>query len=720
MFRFYTAIFALTLIAMTASQTASGQLSADEYDVRILRDTWGVPHIFGKTDADVGFGLAYAQSEDNFVTVQETLMTTRGTMGLHTGQAGATTDFIVALLRVNEFVEEKYETDLSPELRAVLEAFAEGVNHYGKKFPDQLLRDDLLPVTGKDIAAGFVFRAPFFVGLDGAIRELMGKERRREVSQKMAAADALADLDAPYAISAAHDYLTNGEEMGSNGTVLSKNRTADGSTMLLVNPHLAWEGPTTWYEVHLHSEEGWNMTGGLFPGSPIVTLGHNENLGWTHTVNAPDLVDIYVLEMHPKKENKYRYGKKWLDLEEKEITLRVKMTEKMNMPVRRQLYYSVHGPVMKTDHGVYAIRYAGFGDIRSSDQWYRMNKASNYEEFKAAMNMRAIHSFNTIYADKDGVIWGLYNAMLPNRTEGYDYKKYLPGDTPETMWDTYLPLDELPQLLNPANGFIQNNNSDPFHMTFGEENMRREDFSSTHGIETRITNRTMRALELFEADDSVTWEEFEAYKFDLFYSKNSGAARAWNTLVNAPAPTDPLLKEAMEVVRAWDLGTHEDNTSTALALTTVNRAKGRGVGGTLDENEAALMEQLGKTAKKFKEVYGRLDIPWQQFNRVQKGSHDVGVGGGPDILHCVTPRYIEDGARSKGRHGDGYTAIVKWDKDGNLTSKSYHQYGAATTDESSPHYADQMELARTRTMKPVWFTEKDIRANLEREYTPFD
>ena len=150
MFRFCTPIFTLALFAAFTFQSVFAQSPSEKYDVRILRDTWGVPHIFGKTDADVGFGLAYAQSEDNFVTVQETLMTTRGTMGLHTGQAGATTDFIVALLRVNEFVEEKYETDLSPELRAVLEAFAEGVNHYGKKFPDQLLRDDLLPVTGKN------------------------------------------------------------------------------------------------------------------------------------------------------------------------------------------------------------------------------------------------------------------------------------------------------------------------------------------------------------------------------------------------------------------------------------------------------------------------------------------------------------------------------------------------------------------------------------------
>jgi acyl-homoserine-lactone acylase len=698
------AILSLLFIAVTIPEA-----TAKDYDVKILRDTWGVPHVYGKTDADAAYGLAWAQCEDNFVVLQESLMTSRGTMGAHTGQAGAMTDYIVALLKVNEFVEERYKKDLSKDLRKVLEGYAAGVNAFAAKYPEQLLRDDLVPVSGKDIAGGFVFRAPFFVGLDGAVRELFGDKRRREISTSTDIAQAVATFDPIDAFSVAHNYVSNGTEMGSNGHIVGPKRSADGSTMLLANPHLSWEGATTWYEVHMHSEEGWNMTGGLFAGSPIITLGHNENLGWTHTVNAPDLVDIYVLEMNPDNENQYRFDGKWLDLEESEVTLRVKVTDKMTMPVRRQVYESIHGPVMKSEHGVYAIRYAGWGDIRSPEQWYRMNKAKNLKEFKAAMSMRAIHSFNTIYADKDGNIWSLYNAMLPHRTEGYDYTKYLPGDTSETLWDTYLTLDELPQVLNPEIGFAQNNNSDPFMMSIGSDVPKREDYSYTHGIETRVTNRTLRALELFEADESVTWEEFEAYKWDLYYSKDSSAAKAREAILAVEGVDDPLLKEAVEVVRAWDLATHEDNTSAALAITTINQSRSK---------PETMMDTLLANAKKFKEVHGRLDIRWDTFNRIQKGSFDVGIGGGPDILHCVTPSYIEDGTRSKGRHGDGYTTIVKWDKDGNLTSKSLHQFGTSVEDDSSPHFADQIELMRTRTMKPIWFTEADIRANLEREYRP--
>ena len=153
-------------------------------------------------------------------------------------------------------------------------------------------------------------------------------------------------------------------------------------------------------------------------------IGTNEHLGWGHTLNYPDLDDVYKLTMHPKDKLKYKFDGKWLELEVSEMTIRVKVTEKMSMPVRRKLYTSVHGPVIKADHGVYAIRYAGFGDTRSGEQWYKMNKAKDFAEFKSAMEMRAIHSFNTIYADKDGTVWALYNAMLPVRTEGYDYGMY--------------------------------------------------------------------------------------------------------------------------------------------------------------------------------------------------------------------------------------------------------------------------------------------------------
>ena len=710
-----TSVFNLILLSVSAFTLQGVAIAEDsiasKYDVRILRDTWGVPHIFGKTDADAAFGLAYAHSEDDFKTMQGSLLTSRGQMGLITGASGATTDFIVHLLGVKRFVEEKYETDLSPEMRAVLEAYADGVTFYAQTHPEEIITDALLPITGKDIVGGFVFRAPFFFGLDRSIRELFGNERRREVSEKRAQADAVT-FSIPEAIASAHDYISGGEAMASNSWSVGPGRTADGSTFLLVNPHLAWEGPTTWYEVHVHSEEGWDMTGGLFPGSPVVTVGHNRNLGWSHTVNSPDLVDIYVLETNPDNPDQYKFDGEWLDFEIEEISLRVKITDAMSMPVRRELVQSVHGPVIRNDHGVYAIRYAGRGDIRSVEQWFRMNKARNLDEWMDAMRMRAIHSFNTIYGDREGNIYCVYNAMMPIRAEGYDYAQYLPGNTSETLWTSFLPYDKLPQVLNPPSAFVQNCNSSPFHITFGPGNPNPDDYSPTFGIESRLTNRTLRALELHAADDSITYEEFHKYKFDMKYSKDSYAAMALEAVLSVPEPEDALGREALAVLRTWDLGTDPGNRSAALGVLSFRQRAGQ------NPDPDKLLNKVREVAATLKEFHGRIDVEWQEVNRLQRGDLDVGLGGGPDILHCITGRSIDGGARTVGRHGDGHTMLVAWDKDGNVTSRSMHQYGTATMDESSPHYADQVPLIVERRTKPVWMDEADIRANLEREYRP--
>ncbi len=357
-------------------------------DVKILRDTWGVPHIFGKTDADTAFGLAYAHCEDDFTTIQGALIAGRSLGGVHGGPDAAAIDYLVHLLGVWDSVNAKYDTDLSPETRAICEAYAEGVNLYAKKHMNQVLMPEVLPITGKDIVAGFVFKAPFFFGLDNAVRELFGEERKREVSEKRAALD-FADGEA---FAMAGDYFRKQMELGSNTLGVSRTRSADGGTYLAINSHQPYTGPVAWYEAQLHSEQGWDMYGGLFPGMPVIGHGHNAHLGWAHTVNAPDLVDIYVLKMNPDNPNQYWFDGKWLDLEVKTVTLKAKLSDKsaMTMNVRREVLRSVQGPVVRAKHGVYAIRYAGMGDIRQVEQWFRMNKANTLEEWMDAVSLQAI------------------------------------------------------------------------------------------------------------------------------------------------------------------------------------------------------------------------------------------------------------------------------------------------------------------------------------------
>jgi penicillin amidase/acyl-homoserine-lactone acylase len=682
---------------------------AEKYDARILRDTWGVPHLFGKTDADAAFGLAYAQAEDDMPTVIASLMQSRGLLASVQGKDAAPSDYMVHLLRVWPTVDEKYESDLSPEVRAICEAYADGLNLYAALNPKEVNRK-LLPFTGKDVVAGFVFKGPFFFGLDNTIMDLFGDERKHPVSEKPVA-------DNPQSL------LTDDLPIGSNTFAVSPKRSADGSTFLNINSHQPWDGPVAWYEAHMRSDQGMDIIGGVFPGVPIILHGHNRNLGWAHTVNNPDLVDVYVLEMNPDNPNQYKFDGEWRDLEVGKAPIKVKLWGPFSWTVKREILWSVHGPVVRQDHGVYAIRYAGMGDVRTVEQWYRMGKAQDLEEWLDAMRMRAIPSFNCGYADREGNIAYVYNAKFPMRVEGYDWTQYLPGDTSETLWTEFLPFGSMPMVVNPDSGYVLNSNSSPFKTTMDSENPNPDDYSPTLGIETHMTNRALRAMELLSADDSITEEEFYAYKYDMAYSKNSQVAKGWQKILDAEPPDDPIVREALDVWRTWDLQTNPENTAAALCVLTI------GSGSDNDPKASNLDETfalLKNNAESLKKAHGRIDVPWSEVNRLRRGDVNVGIGGGPDILHAVYGFRVRNGqlegldenGEVYGRAGDCLVLLATWDKDGNVHSRSVHQYGSATSRPDSPHYADQVPLFVKRETKPVWMDEEDVRANLEREYRP--
>ena len=274
-------------------------------DVRILRDSWGVPHVFGHSDAYTAYGLAYAHAEDDFSTIQLSLLAARGTLAAQLGRSHAPNDYLVALMGVWSAIDEGYERDLSPATRALVEGYAEGLNYYARLHPAEV-RPGLLPVSGRDVVAGFVHKTPLFFGLDRTLRALM--EGALEKSEPVAAGErawrAVAGGDVwegPLWAEA-----SRGLPIGSNTFAVAPSRSADGHTRLAVNSHQPWEGPVAWYEAHVHSEEGWNMVGGVFPGAPVILHGHNENLGCAVTVNRPHLVDVYRLEMNPAEPNRYR------------------------------------------------------------------------------------------------------------------------------------------------------------------------------------------------------------------------------------------------------------------------------------------------------------------------------------------------------------------------------------------------------------------------------
>ena len=666
------------------------------YDVEIVRDEFGVPHINGKTDADTAYGLAFAHSEDDFATIQDVVAMTRGRYGAIAGSDGAKVDYVMHLLGVRETAETRY-MELSPEVRAVAEAYAAGVNHYAAKHPEEVRLSKLFPVTGQDIVTGFVLRAPFFYGLDAAIGALTeGKPLPKESAAPMT------------------PIGRDPEMNGSNAFAIAPKRMADGKTWLISNSHQPYEGQVAWYEAVTHSGEGLDMAGALFPGSPFVLLGHNRHLGWTNTVNRPDLIDVYKLVMN-KAGDQYRYDGKWMPLSSKRVWLPVKMGP-FNLPVPQTLYRSIHGPVIKNDKGYFAIRYAGIDNVKVVEQYYRNTKATNWDEWTKSMAIGGIPATNFIYADKTGRIAYIYNALFPNRKPGHDYTKLLPGDTSAVMWEGPVGFDRYPKIVNPASGFVQNANNTPFLAAGPGSEMNPADYSPYLGIELGMTNRGLRATELLAADTSITPQELLAIKMDMIYSKKSWVG-AWMASFAALDLKDaPELAEAQKLLASWDWSSDGKGRADALAERIIRFGARRNWRG---EKMPDPRETLQEAVTEFKERFGRIDPPLAEIQRLRRGDVDLAMLGGSDALRATT---IWDAEQADGkmrvRHGDSYIMLMRWDKDGKVQSESIQPYGSATNRPESPHYTDQMKLFVAGGYKPVHFEWADAVKNAKRRYRP--
>jgi len=580
-------------------------LLAKNYNVKILRDTYGVPHIYGHTDADAAYGLAYAHSEDDFLTIQQVLLAARGKLATVYGKDSAPADYLVQFLRVWYVVDAEYEK-LSPGTRKIVEAYADGLNVYAPYHPDEAL-PGLFPVNGKDIVAASVEKSPLFFGLDETIGHLFGDNPEPAPTPTQVTAQRLFAMS-PFTEDPNIEY-------NSNEFAIAPSRTSDGQTYLDVNSHQPYTGPVAWYEAHIHSDEGWDMVGGTFPASPVIIHGHNRDLGWAFTVNHPDLVDVYRLTINPENPNQYMFDGKWRDLEVRQAKLTVKLIGNLKITVKRETLWSVYGPALRNQGHTYAIRYGDIGTAGIWEQLYRMNKATNFQEWQDAMRLRQLPMFNAAYADKTGTIYYLYNGVIPVRDPNYDWTGYLPGDTSKTLWTDYIPFDDLPQVLNPPSGFIQNGNGTPFRTTLGAGNPDPSRYSPTLGIDTDISNRSLRMLELFGSDDSITPEELVKYKFDMQYSKDSIVAKFVQMLSDAKMST-PETAQAQEIIRNWDMSTNPENPGAAVMVYTLNALDKKFPGsiklsklGQGEVNESMLMDAFTEAVTTLNTKFGKLDMP---------------------------------------------------------------------------------------------------------------
>ena len=662
--------------------------AAANHDVRILRDEFGVPHIYGKTDPDVSFGLAYAHSQDDFETIQKVILSTRGRLAAVDGPGAAPFDYLVHVLGFLEDVEARYASEVPADVRALSEAYAEGLNLYAAEHPQEVL-PGWYPARGQDLVAGFVFRTPFFYGFQQVLAELLADDRQRSISS---APDPQAFRPFPAAPI----------QMGSNAVAIAPSRSADGATRLLINSHQPYTGPVAWYEVRLKSEAGWDMIGGVFPGSPLILHGTGRDLGWANTVNQPDLTDVYLLDIHPDDPDLYRYDGDWLRLERSEVTIPVRILGPIRIGVTREILRSVHGPVLRTSHGTYAVRYVGMNEIRQLEQYYRLNRAENFEQWEDAMRMQALPSINYIYADRDGLIAYYYNVKAPVREVEWEWSEYLPGDRSDLNWTEFHPFEAMPKVIAPPSGFVANANHSPFRATTGEWNPDPADFEGL-GIDTEMTNRGLRLLELYGGDTSITASEFHRYKYDKQYSSESEAERVVAEVLSLDFADDALLAAAQKHLAEWDFDVELDDRQAALGVLTATPviiAERQGL--EPPEVEQAFRDAVSSLMKH----HGSFDLPWSQINRFQRGELDVPIGGGPDVLRAAESFVLTEDGLYVSNSGDCYLMFVEWAADGTQTVETIHQFGTATLDVDSPHYADQV---------PLFLGERTRRARLDLE-----
>ena len=652
------------------------------YSPRIRRDTFGVPHILGRTDADVTFGLAYAHCEDDFATIQDVMMVSRGELAADKGASAAQIDYLVRWMRVWPDVEAHYAA-LPADVRRVLEAYADGINLYASQHPKQTVAH-FLPVTGKDVVAGFVFKTPLFYGFPDRVGEVISAKAPLKASP-----------------------------IGSNGVAVAPSRSADGATRLLVNSHQPYTGAVAWYEAVLDSGEGLHVAGGFFPGSPFMLHGHNANLGWANTVNKPQLVDVYRLTINPNNKNQYLLDGAWRDFTIGDAALKVRLFGPVHVLVHKPLLWSEHGPVMRTPHGVYAFRYAGMGETRQALQYYRLDKAKTQAEWLDAMRLQALPSINYIYADQTGQIGYVYNGQYPVRKDGVDATKIEPGDRSDLIWRAYRPFSQTPQIWRPHSGYVFNSNNTPFAATGAEDALKPADYPASMGLERGMTNRALRAQETFGADSQISEASFRKYKFDVSYSRRSDMARLMRFIAALDPKGDLDLAAAKAVLAGWNLSADKENRSAALAILTFMPLEDALAKGEPVDPKPALRAAMSVLRKR----YGRLDPAWGQVNRILRGTVDLPLDGGPDTFRAVYGDLQKD-ARLKAKAGDTFIMFVTWDRLGQLSSESIHQFGSATLDATSPHYADQTPLFADMKVKPVYFTEDQLRPHIKEDYTP--
>ncbi|MEY2649119.1 MAG: hypothetical protein RL282_1832 [Bacteroidota bacterium] len=667
--------------------SASLHAQIDPQKVTIARDQYGVPHIFAKTDPEVSYGLAWAHAEDDFESLQKVALPSKGLMGRVYGKDAVGADYAFALFRCREITEEKWTT-LSPEFIRLIEGYVQGLNDYAQKHPEEVLHKDLFPISLKDYIASSVLALTVFNGGDKALSAIFSNK-----------VDPLIDFD----------------KMGSNAIAIHPSKTQTGEAFLAINAHQPNEGPEAFYEAHVNSEENWNALGGLLAGGPCILHGVNENLGWAHTVNLCDRMDIYQLQMNPKNADQYLYDGQWVDLEKKKIKLLIKGVP---IPISRDLLWSKYGATMKNDQGVFAIRLGANMEIRALEQWYRMNKAKNYTEFYNAIGLQGLSMFNIMYADRRDTIFYINNALMPvrNPSPEFNWKKTLPGNTSKTLWTSFQKIGELPQYVNPKSGYLFNTNHSSFLATAQEDNLRPTAFPVQSGWETNQNNRSVRVMQMMPTG-KIDYATFKKIKFNRQLPTPLQYMYGVDSLFLMKREEYPQYDSLLQVLQSWDRkGDAESKGAAVFLLIYENVSKAMRGKEPQQLTKLECENTLRSVQDYMRKNFGTVDLKLGDIQKLVRGDKEYPAPGLPDLLAPEWGVAWKDGKR-KITGGDAYVAMVRFPKTGLPIIETVNTYGASSK-KGSPHFDDQVSLFLKQELKPMTLDKAKVLAEAKRVYHP--
>jgi acyl-homoserine-lactone acylase len=722
-------LFILAYVVPTFAAPAPADLARWQQHaaaVTIIRDNWGIPHVFGKTDADTVFGLLYAQAEDDFNRVELNYVNALGRLAEIEGEKELYRDLRIKLFIDPVELRAKYAA--SPTwLRALMDAFADGLNFYLHNHP--AVHPKLITHFEPWMALAFT------EGSIGGDIESVSLKNLEAFYAKTAA-------PAPTLTLAAPDRAAPPEAQGSNGFAIAPAKSASGHALLLINPH------TSFYfrpELHAVSEEGLNAYGASTWGQFFVYQGFNDRLGWMHTSNGADVIDEYLETVVTTPAGPaYKYGAETRPFIAKKIVLPYR-SGPPGTPLAERIitvYFSHHGPIIRAENNRWVAVKMMNDPVPALTQSYQRTKARTYAEFTRVMELRTNTSNNTVYADADGNIAYFHGNFAPRRDPKFNWKLPVDGSDPATEWQGLHPVADTIHLLNPTNSWLQNTNNWPFSAA-GSASPRVADYPA-YLWSNPENARGLNAVRVLSGQSRFTLDSLITAAYDNYLPALEKLLPPLFASFEALPANDPrraALADAIAALRTWDRRTTVDSVPATLAIlwaqsfgSVISEAKARELV-VVDHMVAKLtsaqhLDALTQVLARLTRDFGTWKTPWGEINRFQRVSGDINQkfdDAAPSLPIAFAPSDWgslpafgvsgppQTTKRIYGNRGNSFVAVVEFGP--RLVAKSVLA-GGVSGDPASPHFKDQAELYAHARFKDVLFYREDIERHAERTYHP--